>query len=179
MNTPTEFPITRVREVLLERGFATRLRPGMDRLLGEILQCSCQHTNLTPVYPVLGIQPTTLISRFRRAELPSPKAMLYWTRLTYAAWLFDDRDRTIADAAWTLRFASAQAFGRQIRCSFGMTASEFRARMPFNVVLDRFANLLAPHQATWRWFDPLSVRSGRPMREIARRAPPRHMRLVA
>ena len=66
--------------------------------------------------------PCTLMSRFYRASLPSPRLYLAMTRLTYAASLLEEVAVSLASVAYHLRFSSPQSFGRHIRGMLGITA---------------------------------------------------------
>jgi len=60
-----------------------------------------------------------------------------------------------------LDYASPQSFGRHLRVVLGITPSEFRARFPFSMVLERFLDrLIRPHVETWRRFKPLAPGRG-------------------
>lgn len=104
----------------------------------------------------LGTRPSTLMSRFNRAELPSPKNYLASVRLLHAAHLFESRGLSIADVSYRMDYSSPQSFGRHLRTMLGVTSSEFRARFPFPEALARFiALMITPYAATWRTFHPL------------------------
>jgi len=104
----------------------------------------------------LEIKPSTLMSRFARAALPSPKTYLAAIRLLYAAQYFEGGGRSIADVAYRLDCSSPQSFGRTIRAMLGITPGEFRRRFPFPTALERFlAQLVWPYQRTWAGFHPL------------------------
>ena len=104
----------------------------------------------------LGVRPSTLMSRFARADLPSPKSYLAAIRLLHAAQLFEDAGLSIADVAYRLEYSSPQSFGRHVRSLLGITSTEFRHRFPFPVAVERFVTLLiAPYAAVWERFHPL------------------------
>ena len=104
----------------------------------------------------LGVRPSTLMSRFARADLPSPKSYLAAIRLLHAALLFEDSGLSIADVAYRLEYSSPQSFGRHVRSLLGITSTEFRHRFPFPVAVERFVTLLiAPYAAVWERFHPL------------------------
>ena len=108
----------------------------------------------------LGVRPSTLMSRFARAELPSPKSYLAAIRLLHAAQLFEDSGLSIADVAYRLEYSSPQSFGRHVRSLLGITSTEFRHRFPCPVAVERFVTLLIePYAAVWERFHPLQ-RSG-------------------
>lgn len=102
------------------------------------------------------IKPSTLMSRFARAGLPSPKTYLAAVRLLYAAQYFEGGGRSVADVAYRLECSSPQSFGRTIRAMLGITPGEFRRRFPFPTALERFlAQLVEPYGRTWAGFHPL------------------------
>lgn len=114
----------------------------------------------------LGVHPSSFVSRFFRAALPSPKRYLAAVRLLYVAALLESRGLSVADAAYRLEYSSPQSFGRHLRTVTGLTASEFRRSMPLPRALADFrARLLHPYRAVLRAFHPLepqgSVAPGR------------------
>ena len=105
----------------------------------------------------LRIRSSTLMSRFARAGLPSPKNYLAAIRLVHAAFLFDTTGYSVADVAYRLDYSSPQSFGRHLRAMLGVTALEFRHRFPFTTALPRFIDLMvAPYVPTWQTFHPLN-----------------------
>ena len=104
----------------------------------------------------LGTKPSTLMSRFSRAGLPSPKTYLAAIRLLYAAQFFEGGGRSVADVAYRLECSSPQSFGRTLRAMLGITPGEFRLRFPFPTALTRFlAQMVIPYERTWAGFHPL------------------------
>ncbi len=104
------------------------------------------------------VRPSTLMSRFARAGLPSPKNYLAAVRLLHAAHLFEAGGLSVADVSYRLEYSSPQSFGRHLRTMLGITSSEFRQRFPFPLALERFVTLmLAPYVAIWRDFRPLAA----------------------
>jgi AraC-like DNA-binding protein len=104
----------------------------------------------------LRVKPSTLMSRFARAGLPSPKTYLAAIRLLYAAQYFEGGGRSVADVAYRLDCSSPQSFGRTLRAMLGITPGEFRRRFPFPTALKRFlAQLVEPYRTIWAGFRPL------------------------
>ena len=113
----------------------------------------------------LHVRPSTLMSRFSRAGLPSPKNYLAAVRLLHAAHLFEAGGLSVADVSYRLEYSSPQSFGRHLRTMLGITSSEFRQRFPFPLALDRFiALMLMPYRKTWEEFHPLAAGGGTPDR---------------
>lgn len=104
----------------------------------------------------LGIRCTTMVSRFCRAGLPSPKSYLAAMRLVHAALFFERPGYSLADVAYRLDYSSPQSFGRHVRALLGITSSELRRRFPFPTALERFIELMIlPYRDVWPVFQPL------------------------
>ena len=105
----------------------------------------------------LHVRPSTLMSRFARAGLPSPKNYLASVRLLHAAHLFESGGLSVADVAYRLDYSSPQSFGRHLRTMLGITSCEFRNRFPFPLAVERFIELMIlPYGRIWPTFHPLS-----------------------
>ena len=103
----------------------------------------------------MQVAPSTFMSRFFRAGLPSPKRYLAAIRLLHAAALFETPGLSISDVAYRLEYSSPQSFGRHVRAGVGLTAGEFRTRYPFERALEDFmAQLIEPFQAQLQTFRP-------------------------
>lgn len=111
---------------------------------------------------VLRVCPSTLMSRFQRSQLPSPKNYLAAIRLLHAAWLFGTTGYSVADVSYRLEYSSPQSFGRHLRTMLGITSSEFRSRFPFPAAVERFLDLMIrPYVDRWAGFHPLEGARGR------------------
>jgi len=109
----------------------------------------------------LEVVPSSLMSRFHRAGLPSPKTYLAHARLVHAAWLLANRGLSITDVAHRLEYSSPQSFGRHLRALFGITAGEFRRRFPFDAALTRYrAAFVTPFRERLLAFHPLGTAPG-------------------
>jgi AraC-like DNA-binding protein len=109
----------------------------------------------------LRVPPSTLMSRFLRAALPSPKTYLAGMRLVHASHLFRNSGLSVADVAYRLDFSSPQSFSRHLKAMLGVTAGEYRRRFPFEVALARYVDLLiTPYRETFRAFRPMNVGVG-------------------
>jgi AraC-like DNA-binding protein len=108
----------------------------------------------------LHVRPSTLMSRFARAGLPSPKNYLASVRLLHAAHLFESGGLSVADVAYRLDYSTPQSFGRHLRTMLGITSCEFRNRFPFPLAVERFVELMiTPYDRIWATFHPLSSAS--------------------
>ena len=106
----------------------------------------------------LQMRPSTLMSRFYRGGLPSPKSYLAGMRLLHAAYLLQNPGLSVSDVAYRLDYSSPQSFGRHLRAMLGVTAGEFRRRFPFDVSLERYVDLLVtPYREALRAFHPLNA----------------------
>lgn len=104
------------------------------------------------------LPPSTFVSRFFRAGLPSPKRYLARMRLLYVAAMLETRGLSIADVVYRLEYSSPQSFGRHLRTLTGFSASQFRRRITFEQALAQFhGELIAPFRAVLRAFHPLET----------------------
>jgi AraC-like DNA-binding protein len=110
---------------------------------------------------VLRVVPSSLMSRFYRTNLPSPKTYLAHARLLHAAYLFRNGGLSIADISNRLDYSSPQSFGRHLRALLGVTAGEFRRRLPFEAAVARFRErFVTPYRGRLLAFHPLGTRPG-------------------
>lgn len=106
----------------------------------------------------LHVVPSSLMSRFLRAGLPTPKRYLAYARLVRAASLCENPGWSIATVANTLDYSSPQSFGRHVRTLLGVTAQRFRERYDGPAMLDRFREeLVLPYRVVLRRFAPLAA----------------------
>jgi AraC-like DNA-binding protein len=143
----------------------SRLVPALVDATGEVRTFFEAVARLAPVLSTvrgltrhLRVCSSTLMSRFYRAGLPSPKTYLAGMRLLHAAYLFSNPGVSVSDAAYRLDYSSPQSFGRHLKAMLGITAGEFRQRFPFDVALERYVDLLiTPYRETLRAFCPLDA----------------------
>ncbi len=109
----------------------------------------------------LDVMSNTLMSRFFRAQLPSPKRYLAMARLVRASHLFENRGFSVANVANHLQYSSPQSFGRHVRALLSTTAVEFRARFDAATMVERFRHdLVHPYLDRLRRIHPLARNSG-------------------
>lgn len=131
--------------------------PGSRQFFDTLVRLAPNVSTVKILASALHTHASTLMSRFFRASLPSPKRYLAETRLLYAAALLDSPTASIAEVAYRLEYSSPQSFGRHIRTIVGVPASEFR-RSSFSTILNQYTrSLIVPYQATFRSFDPLGL----------------------
>lgn len=151
-------PATHGASRILAPVFASlpELAPDARLFLEVLIRLAPELPAVRAVARRLEIKPSTLMSRFARAGLPSPKTYLAAVRLLYAAQFFEGGGRSVADVAYRLDCSSPQSFGRTIRAMLGITPGEFRRRFPFPTALERFlAQLVLPYGRIWAEFRPL------------------------
>lgn len=105
----------------------------------------------------LDVYPSTLMSRFFRADLPAPKRYLAMARLVRAAYLFENQGFSVSNIANHLEYSSPQSFGRHVRGLLGLSAQEFRERYDGAGMLDRFRqDLVLPYAEALKRLRPLA-----------------------
>ena len=161
-------PVSPVAARIVARVIPALVGDSSDRLLSEETRAFFEAlARLAPALSTvrglarhLRVRPSTLMSRFHRASLPSPKTYLAGMRLLHAAFLFQNPGLAVSDVAYRLDYSSPQSFGRHLRAVLGVTASEFRRRFPFDVALARYVDLLiTPYREALRAFHPFNAGS--------------------
>jgi AraC-like DNA-binding protein len=153
---PATRAVARIQGPIIE---ALAEAPADARLFVEaLIRLAPDTPTVTSLAQRLYVRPSTLMSRFARAGLPSPKNYLAAIRLLHASYLFETAGLSVADVSYRLEYSSPQSFGRHLRAMLGLTALEFRRRFPFRVALERFVDLMiSPYQAIWRSFHPVAA----------------------
>jgi AraC-like DNA-binding protein len=109
----------------------------------------------------LDVVPSTLMSRFFRANLPAPKKYLALSRLIRAARLFENPGLSVASVANHLDYSSPQSFGRHVRTMMAMSPVVFRNRFDGQGMVQHFrTQLVLPYASTLRAFHPLDACPG-------------------
>lgn len=85
-----------------------------------------------------GIDRKTLHNRLRAAGLPSPAAVISWSRLFAAGWLLDDPTRTVASIGRSLRFTSASELRGMLARYVHARPTELRQRGALNTIVEAF-----------------------------------------
>jgi AraC-like DNA-binding protein len=128
------------------------------RFFEALFQTAPRVTTIRALAARLKVVPSTLMSRFFRAQLPAPKRYLAMARLVQVARIFENPGLSVANVANHLDYSSPQSFGRHVRTLLHMTALEFRQRYDGEGMLRRFREeLIVPHLDTLRTFTPLSA----------------------
>jgi len=109
----------------------------------------------------LNVIPGTLMSRFYRANLPSPKRYIDVGRLVRAARLLENAGLSVTSVARKLDYSSPQAFSRHVRCVLGMSPVRFREAYDGEEMLRKFREeLVLPHVPILRSFRPATAKPG-------------------
>jgi AraC-like DNA-binding protein len=153
---PATRAVARIQGPILD---ALANSPPDARLFVEaLIRLAPDTPTVTTLAQKLYVRPSTLMSRFARAGLPSPKNYLAGVRLLHAAYLFESAGLSVADVSYRLEYSSPQSFGRHLRAMLGLTALEFRRRFPFPAALARFVEvMITPYVAVWRIFHPVAA----------------------
>ncbi|MGN6392708.1 MAG: helix-turn-helix domain-containing protein [Gemmatimonadales bacterium] len=155
---PATRAVARIQQPILDA--IADAPPDARLFLEAMIRLAPDVPTVTALAQQLSVRPSTLMSRFARAGLPSPKNYLAAVRLLHAAFLFETAGLSVADVAYRLEYSSPQSFGRHLRAMLGLTALEFRRRFPFPLALDRFVELMMmPYREIWREFHPLAAGS--------------------
>lgn len=131
------------------------------RFFETIFTCSPRIGNVRLLARHLDVMPSTMMSRFFRAGVPTPKRYLAMARLVRAARLFENAGFSIANVANHLDYSSPQSFGRHVRTLLYITAGEFRERYDGVSMFARFrADLVLPYTTVLRQLRPLTAPVG-------------------
>lgn len=138
-------------------GTRTRCSEGTRRFFSAIF--ALHATTVLCTAAEFGLPASTLISRFLRARLPSPKQYLSLAKLVRAAYLGEAQGLSIRVISERLHISSPQSYSRGVRHLTGLSAGEFRRAVHGPAMLERFlAAVVTPYRDILRTFDPLRSR---------------------
>lgn len=110
---------------------------------------------------LMNILPSTLMSRFFRANLPAPKRYLSLARLVRAARLFENSGLSVARVANHLDYSSPQSFGRHVRTMMKVSPVTFRSLYDGQGMVQYFRReLVLPYVGTLSTFRPAAAAPG-------------------
>jgi AraC-like DNA-binding protein len=105
----------------------------------------------------IGVVPTTLMSRFLRHGVPTPKRYLAAARLVRAAHLLENPGYSITQVAFLMEYSSPQSFSRHVTGILQVGAAEFRRRYTGETMLQAMrSSLVLPYLEQLRHFDPFA-----------------------
>jgi AraC-like DNA-binding protein len=86
----------------------------------------------------LGFSPSTLLRWCERSQLPSPRRLLLWLRVLFAAALLDDPGHTVFSVGLACGYSGDQALRRAIRSVVPYTPTQLRELGAFETVSASF-----------------------------------------
>ena len=126
---------------------AAELEPLIPSTIVPFLRYCLEHArrNITveEVAAAMGVHRKTLVDRLKAARLPSPRAMIGWSRLLMAARLLEDPGRSIEQVALKLDFASGTALRNMFKRYTGLRTTEVRENGGVRCLLHAFKRELA------------------------------------
>lgn len=126
---------------------AAEIEPLIPSTIVPFLRYCLEHSrrNITveEVAAAMGVHRKTLVDRLKAARLPSPRAMIGWSRLLMAARLLEDPGRTIEQVALKLDFASGTALRNMFKRYTGLRTTEVRENGGVRCLLHAFKRELA------------------------------------
>jgi AraC-like DNA-binding protein len=124
---------------------------------GTLIRVAPKMVTCRQLATTFRVHQSTLMSRFFRAKLPSPKMYLAMTRLLYASAYFETGEVSIADVANLLAYSSPQSMGRHVYGLLRITAGELKASYPYARFLKHYVScLIQPYSETFEHFTPFS-----------------------
>lgn len=138
--------------------------PDCQRFFAALFSAPTEFTTVRALAHALEVTPTTLVSRFARKRLPSPKAYLATARLTRAAAMLEDPAASVAAVAALLEYSSPQSFGRHLQLRLQLTPSAFRKSFDGEGMLEHFRRtLVLGFLPALRTFSPLTPPAIKPV----------------
>ncbi len=116
-------------------------------------------SSVRQIAQTLNILPGTLLSRFYKRRLPSPKEYVDVARLIRAMFLLENTGLSVSTVAVHLGFSSPQAFSRHTQSVMNMPPIELRKLYNGEAMLNHFRErLILPYVDSLRSFRPTSGR---------------------
>jgi len=118
-----------------------------------------QVASVRQIARLMNVIPTTLISRFYRLQLPSPKRYIESARLIRAARLLENPGLSVSSVARQLDYSSPQAFSRHVRKVMKMSPVQFRRTYDGTAMLNLFRqDLIRPYLSVLLQFHPVDAK---------------------
>lgn len=129
--------------------------PASRRFFDALFTVPRSMTTVQQLARHFGLVPTTLMSRFVRQGMPTPKRYLAAARLVRAAHLLENPGYSITHVAYLMEYSSPQSFSRHVTGVMHVGAAEFRRRFTGERMLDTMRQtLVLPFLERLRGFDP-------------------------
>ncbi|MBI2797558.1 MAG: helix-turn-helix domain-containing protein [Gemmatimonadetes bacterium] len=140
-----------------------RLRADASRFFEHLFLHGASITTSRDLARSMHVKASSLMSRFFRMNLPSPKLYLIQARLVLAARMLENPGLAISTVAYELDYSSAQSFGRHVRTFYGFSASTFRDRYDGEGALTVFLErMIRPHREKLERLSPTGIEERRP-----------------
>ena len=144
-------------------GELPRLHADGARFFEYLFLQGARTTTTRDLARALHVNASSLMSRFFRLGLPSPKLYLIHARIVLAARLLENPGLSITTVAYDLDYSSAQSFGRHLRMFLGLTPTVFRDRYDGEGMLTLFVErMIRPHRDALQRLSPTGVDERRP-----------------
>lgn len=107
---------------------------------------------------LLNILPNTLLSRFYKKKLPSPKLYIDLARMVRAARMLENKGFSVSMVSSNMGFSSPQSFSRHCQAVMKITPAELRNTYDGEKMLMHFRDtLVVPYLDTLRSFRPVTL----------------------
>ncbi|HEY0932092.1 MAG TPA: helix-turn-helix domain-containing protein [Gemmatimonas sp.] len=134
------------------------MRPACLAFFDALFTVPTTLTTVRELARLLGVMPTTFMSRFFRHGLPAPKKYLALARLVRAAALMENPGYSITQVALLLEYSSPQSFSRHVQGMLDCGAATFRRRYSGESMLQEMCErVVIPYRDALRTFDPIDA----------------------
>lgn len=153
-------------------------RPSCLAFFEALFTVPASLTTVRQLAHLLGVTPTTFMSRFFRFGLPAPKKYLAFARLIRAARLLENPGYSVTQVALLLEYSSPQSFSRHLQNMLQCGTAEFRQRYTGESMLDEFyVRLVMPYRSVLPMFEPIDTLPAWLIRTQKTAVPPPHAAL--
>lgn len=142
--------LDQVSAVMLGAELEPLVPPNVLPFLRYCLEHARRDITVEEVAGAMGVHRKTLVDRLKAAHLPSPRAVIGWTRLLVAARVLEDPGRTVEQVALQLDFPSGTALRNMCKRYTGLRMSEVRQNGGVRCLVHAFKRELAAVSAGHR-----------------------------
>jgi AraC-like DNA-binding protein len=143
LRTAVDAALDQVSAAALGAELEPLVPPAMQPFLRYCLEHARRDLSVEEVAQAMGVHRKTLVDRLKAAHLPSPRAMIGWSRLLMAARLLEDPGRTVEQVALKLDFPSGTALRNMCKRYTGLRSTEVRQNGGVRCLLHAFKRELA------------------------------------